>query len=175
MRAELTRPAVHETAYIHPLANVEEGACIGPNTKVWQFATVRRGAIVGADCVIGQGAFVDTDVVVGDRCKLENYVSAHRGARIEDNVFLGPGVILTNDHWPRATTPDGRLQTEDDWNCEPVTVRRGASVGAGAILCPGVSIGPRAMVGAGSVVTRDVLAHMLVVGSPARVVRRVDD
>jgi acetyltransferase-like isoleucine patch superfamily enzyme len=166
---------IHQTAYIHPLANVEDGACVGANTRVWQFATVRRGAVVGADCVIGQGAFVDTDVQVGDRCKLENYVSAHRGARVEDNVFLGPGVILTNDHWPRATTPEGELKTECDWKCEPVTVSRGASVGAGSILMPGVSIGSRAMVGAGSIVTRDVEPQMVVVGSPARVIRRTDD
>jgi acetyltransferase-like isoleucine patch superfamily enzyme len=167
--------AVHPTVFVHPLANVEAGASIGANTKVWQFATVRNGATVGEGCIIGQGAFVDSDVVVGNNCKLENYVSAHRGARIENEVFLGPGVILTNDHWPRAARRDGSLATDDDWKCEPVTVRRGASLGAGAIALPGVTIGEEAMVGSGSVVTRDVLAKTVVAGSPARLLKTITD
>jgi UDP-2-acetamido-3-amino-2,3-dideoxy-glucuronate N-acetyltransferase len=164
---------IDASAFVHPLANVEQGATIGANTKVWQFATVRSGAVVGERCIIGQGAFVDSDVVVGNDCKLENYVSAHRGARIHDGVFLGPSVVLTNDHWPRATRPDGGLATEADWVCEPVTVARGASMGAGAIALPGVTIGEQAMVGSGSVVTRDVPARTVVAGNPARTLKAV--
>lgn len=159
---------IDPTAYVHPLAHVEDGATVGARTRVWQFATVRSGARVGADCQLGQGAFVDVDVVVGDRCKLDNYVNAHRGAVVEDEVFLGPGAILTNDCWPRATNADGSPKRADDWTCEGVTVRRRASVGAGAIVLPGVTVGAAAMVGAGSVVTRDVEAGAVVVGNPAR-------
>ena len=158
---------IHPTAFVHPLANVEDGAELGAHTQVWQFATVRSGAHIGEQCVIGQGAFVDTDVRIGDRCKIENYVSAHRGARVHDDVFLGPGVILTNDRWPRSTTPDGRLKTEADWRCEPVTIHRGASVGAGAILLPGITVGVETMIGAGAVVTRDPRPGAIVVGNPA--------
>lgn len=166
---------IDPTAYVHPLANVEEGADVGPNTKIWQFATVRRGARVGANCVIAQGAFVDSDVVIGDRAKLENYASVHRGARIAEEVFLGPGVILTNDKWPRATTLDGQLKTEADWTCEPVCIRRRASIGAGAILLPGASIGENVMVGAGSIVSGEVPAWSVIVGNPGRVVRVVSE
>ncbi len=166
---------IDPTAFIHPLANVEPGATLGANTKVWQFATVRKNAVVGERCIIGQGAFVDSEVVIGNDCKLENYVSAHRGSRIDDGVFLGPGVILTNDHWPRATRPDGSLATEADWTCEPVSVSRGASMGAGAIALPGVTIGERAMVGSGSVVTKDVPARTVVAGNPARLLKAVPE
>jgi acetyltransferase-like isoleucine patch superfamily enzyme len=166
---------IDSTAYVHPLANVETGAAIGANTRVWQFATVRAGAKVGADCIIGQGAFVDADVVIGDRCKLENYVSVHRGARVDDEVFLGPGAILANDRWPRATTASGALKTNDDWRCEPAIIEKRASIGAGAIVLPGVRVGRNAMVGAGAVVTRDVGPNGVVVGSPARAVGVAED
>ncbi len=166
---------IDPTARIHPLANVEPGAEVGPRTAVWQFATVRRGGRVGADCVLGQGAFVDTDAVIGDRCKLENYVCAHRGARVEDEVFLGPRVILANDHWPRATNPDGSLKQDSDWRCEGVRIGRRASVGAGAVVLPGVSVGAGAMIGAGAVVTRDVDPGAIAVGTPARTVGTATD
>jgi acetyltransferase-like isoleucine patch superfamily enzyme len=159
---------IDESVFIHPLANVEEGAEIGRGTKVWQFASVRRGARVGADCIIGQGAFVDTDVVIGDKCKLENY-------GVADDVFLGPGCILTNDLWPRATNGDGSLKTDADWRCEPVTVERRASVGAGAVILPGVKLGENAMVAAGAVVTRHVEPWTVVAGSPARALRTIPE
>jgi acetyltransferase-like isoleucine patch superfamily enzyme len=164
-------PTIHPSAFIHPLANVETGAEIGARSKVWQFATVRAGARVGEDCVIAQGAFVDTDVVVGNRCKLENYASLHRGSRLAEEVFVGPGTTLTNDHWPRSTTETGGLKTEADWRCEGVRIEKRASLGAGVIVLPGVTIGSNSMVGAGAVVVRDVASSSLVVGNPARHVR----
>jgi len=166
---------IDSSAYVHPLANVEEGATIGANTRVWQFATVRRGARVGANCVIAQGAFIDSDVEIGDSVKLENYASVHRGARVSDEVFLGPGVILTNDRWPRATTFEGQPKTELDWQCEPVAVARRASIGAGAILLPGAAIGENAMIGAGTVVRGEIPAWAVVTGNPGRIIRIVPE
>jgi acetyltransferase-like isoleucine patch superfamily enzyme len=121
-------------------------------------------------------------VVVGDRVKLENRVSVFRGARLGDGVFVGPHTCLLNDKLPRAITPDGRLKGVEDWTVSGVHVDEGASIGGGCTVLPGVSIGRFAMVGAGSVVTRDVPAHGLVLGNPARLVghvcgcgQRVDD
>jgi acetyltransferase-like isoleucine patch superfamily enzyme len=134
---------------------------------------VRSGAIVGEECVIGQGAFVDTDVVLGSRCKLENFASVHRGSRVADEVFLGPGVILTNDSWPRATNEDGTLKTEAEWHCQPTRIETRASLGAGVIVLPGVTVGANCMVGAGAVVTKDLASGLVAIGNPAAVVRSV--
>jgi acetyltransferase-like isoleucine patch superfamily enzyme len=125
--------------------------------------------------VIAQGAFVDSDVEIGDRAKLENYASVHRGARVGAEVFLGPGAILTNDRWPRATTSDGQLKTAADWTCEPVRVAQRASVGAGAILLPGAAIGENAMIGAGAVIRGAVPAWAVAVGNPGLVIRIVPE
>jgi len=158
----LARPVIAETAI------VAEGAIIGPATRVWHFAQVREGARIGSQCNIGKGVYVGASVVIGDRCKVENNASLFEGLTIEDAVFVGPHVVFTNDMRPRATNPDGSLQTAADWTMERTTVRRGASIGAGAIIIPGLEIGRYAMIGAGAVVTRDVPAHALVVGNPAR-------
>jgi UDP-2-acetamido-3-amino-2,3-dideoxy-glucuronate N-acetyltransferase len=164
---------IHPSVFIHPLAHVEDGAEIGANTKVWQFATVRAGARVGAECILGQGAFVDEDTVLGDKCKLENYATVHRGSRLADEVFLGPGVTLCNDMWPRATTFEGSLKSEADWKCEPVFIERRASLGARAVVIPGVRIGDNAMIGAGTVVVTDVPSWGIVVGNPGRLLKVV--
>jgi acetyltransferase-like isoleucine patch superfamily enzyme len=132
---------------------------------------VRSGARVGAGCILGQGSFVDVDTVLGDKCKLENYATVHRGSRLADEVFLGPGVTLCNDMWPRATNGDGSLKSEADWKCEPVIIARRASVGARAVILPGVSIGENAMVGGGSVVVHDVPEWGVVVGNPGRLLK----
>ena len=158
----LARPQIADSAVVSPAAT------IGPATRVWHFAQVREGARVGAECNIGKGAYVGAGVVVGDRCKIENNASLFEGLTVEDGVFIGPHVVFTNDKRPRATNPDGSLQTAADWTMEHTTVRRGASLGAGAIVIPGLDIGRYAMIGAGAVVTRDVPAHALVVGNPAK-------
>lgn len=129
---------------------------------------VREGARIGADCIIGKGTYVDRDVVVGDRCKIQNRASLFRGLTLEDGVFVGPHVIFTNDVYPRAVNPDGSLKSDDDWDCRETLVRAGASVGAGAVILPGVTIGAWAMIAAGAVVTSGVPAHALVRGNPAR-------
>jgi len=158
----LARPVIAETAV------VAEDAIIGPATRVWHFAQVREGARIGAQCNIGKGVYVGAGVIIGDRCKVENNASLFEGLTVEDAVFIGPHAVFTNDMRPRATNPDGSLQTAADWTMERATVRRGASIGAGAIIIPGIEIGRYAMVGAGAVVTHDVPAHALVVGNPAR-------
>ena len=149
-------------------AIVAPDAVIGEGTRVWHFAQVREGARVGSECNVGKGAYIGAGVIVGDRCKIENNASLFEGLTVEDGVFIGPHVVFTNDMRPRATNPDGSLQSAADWEMGRGTVRRGASIGAGAVIIPGLEIGRFAMVGAGAVVTRDVAAHALVVGNPAR-------
>jgi acetyltransferase-like isoleucine patch superfamily enzyme len=153
---------------IHPTADVSAEAEIGPGTSIWNQAQVRERARIGAECVIGKNVYVDFDVVIGDRVKLQNNVSVFHGVTIEDGVFVGPHVCFTNDRAPRAINLDGTLQTDADWEVSPILVRYGAALGANATILPGVTIGPWAMVGSGSVVTRDVAAWELVAGNPAR-------
>lgn len=155
---------------IHPTADVAADAQIGEGTRVWHQAQVREGARVGADCILGKGVYIGEGVVVGDRCKIENRASLFHGVTLEDGVFIGPHVVFANDRFPRAVNPDDSLKTDEDWTVEPSLVRHGAAVGAGAIVLPGITVGPWAMVGAGSVVTANVPAQALVRGNPARVV-----
>jgi acetyltransferase-like isoleucine patch superfamily enzyme len=153
---------------IHPTAEVEAGAQVGAETRIWHHTHVRAGAVIGADCNLGYGVYVDAGVVIGDRCKLQNRVSVYRGVTIEDGVFVGPHVAFTNDKTPRAVTPDGAVARDEDWTVLPTLVREGASIGAGAVILPGITIGRWAMVAAGAVVSRDVPDHGIVAGNPAR-------
>lgn len=153
---------------VHATAEVSPSAQVGDGTWIWHQAQVREGAQVGRYCILGKGVYVDCNVHIGDRCKLQNGASLFHGVTLEDGVFVGPGAILTNDRWPRAVNPDGSLKTDDDWQVGPVRVKEGASLGAGCIVLPDVTIGRYAMVGAGAIVTRDVPDQGLVVGNPAR-------
>ena len=157
-----------QPARIHPTADVAASAVIGPGTSVWNQAQVRDGARIGSNCVLGKNAYVDVGVQIGDRVKIQNNVSVYQGVTIEDGVFVGPHVCFTNDKVPRAINRDGSAKTDADWEVSPTLVRRGAALGANSTILPGVSIGRWAMVGSGSVVTRDVLDYELVVGNPAR-------
>ncbi len=152
---------------VHPSAEVAPGAVIGPGTRIWHQAQVREGAVIGADCVLGKDVYVDCGVVIGNRVKIQNGVSLYRGVTLEDDVFVGPGVVFTNDRYPRASS--------SEWQVMPTRVCRGASIGANATIVCGVTIGEYALVGAGAVVTRDVPPRSLVVGNPARVVGRVGE
>jgi len=156
------------TVRIHPSAEVSEQAFVGAGTSIWNQAQVRDGARIGAGCIIGKNVYVDTDVVIGKNCKVQNNVSLFRGVTVEDGVFIGPHVCFTNDRVPRAVNRDGSLKTDADWEVSPIVVRRGAAVGANSTILPGVTIGRWAMIGSGSVVTRDVADCELVVGNPAR-------
>jgi UDP-2-acetamido-3-amino-2,3-dideoxy-glucuronate N-acetyltransferase len=151
---------VHNPARIHPTAVVEDGARLGAGAAVWHHAHVRSGAEVGAGTSLGKNVYVDAGVRIGERCKIQNNVSVYAGVTLEDEVFVGPSAVFTNDRYPRAVSPD--------WEVVPTHVARGASIGANATLVCGIEVGEWATVGAGSVVTRDVAAHELVVGNPAR-------
>lgn len=156
--------------FIHPTAEVEPGAVIGEETKIWHLCHVRRDARIGSGCVLGRGVFVDTGVYIGDRVKIQNYVSVFHGVTLEDGVFVGPHVCFTNDLFPRAVNPDLSLKDAEDWVLSLTRVCAGASIGANATIVCGITIGRWAMIGAGSVVTRDVPDYALVVGSPARLI-----
>ena len=147
---------------IHPTAIVEDGAEIGAGTNVWHFVHVRSGARIGERCVLGKSVFVDAGAVVGSGCRIQNFVSIYSGVTLEDDVFVGPSAVFTNDRYPRASG--------DDWQPLPTLVRRGASIGANATLLCGITIGEWAVVGAGAVLTQDVEPHRLVVGNPAKAV-----
>lgn len=153
---------------IHPTAEVSDLAEIGEGTRIWHHAQVRERAKIGRGCILGKGAYVDFDVTIGDHCKLQNGVYVYHPATLEDGVFLGPGVIITNDKRPRAVNPDMTLKSDSDWDASAGWIGRGAAIGAGSVLLPGVKVGAWAMVGAGSVVTKDISAHGLAFGNPAR-------
>lgn len=154
------------TVFIHALADVQTQE-IGVGTKIWQFNVVLSGARIGANCNVSAHCFIESDVVVGDNVTLKSGVYLWDGITLESNVFVGPGVIFTNDLFPRSKVyPESFLRT---------TVCRGASIGAGAVITPGITIGHDAMVAAGAVVTRDVAPFSLVMGSPARHVRFLNE
>jgi acetyltransferase-like isoleucine patch superfamily enzyme len=155
------------TPFIHPTADVSPQADVSPGARIWHRAQVRERVRIGANSIIGKDVYVDFDVIIGDNVKIQNGVYVYHGVTVEDGVFLGPGAILTNDKLPRAINPDGTLKTGADWEVSPILIRRGASIGANAVILPGVTVGEFAMVGAGAIVTRDVPAHGLVYGNPA--------
>jgi UDP-2-acetamido-3-amino-2,3-dideoxy-glucuronate N-acetyltransferase len=157
-------------ATIHPTAEVSPNAVVGGGTRIWYGVQVREYAGIGSECVIGQNVYIDFGVQIGDRCKIQNNASIFRGATLEDGVFIGPHACITNDRVPRTITPNGELKGVDDWEVGPVLLKHGSSVGAAAIVLPGITLGKFALVGAGSVVTKNVPDHGLVVGNPARLI-----
>ncbi len=150
---------ISSTAFIHEKAIVEEGATVGARTRVWAFVHILPDAVIGEDCNICDHVFIENDVAIGNRVTVKCGIYIWNGVRIEDDVHLGPNVVFTNDMYPRSKQPFELQQT---------IVRCGASVGANATILPGITIGESALVGAGSVVTKDVPSHALVVGNPAQ-------
>ncbi len=140
---------------IHPLSDVQS-ANIGANTNVWQFCVVLKEAKLGANCNICSHCFIENDVIIGDNVTIKCGVQVWDGMRIENDVFVGPNVTFCNDRYPKSRAKD--------WKCEPVTVKKGAVIGANATILPGVVIGEHALIGAGSIVTKDVANHQKVVG-----------
>jgi UDP-2-acetamido-3-amino-2,3-dideoxy-glucuronate N-acetyltransferase len=155
---------------IHPSAVVSEQAEIGAGTKIWMNVQIREDVKIGRNCIIGRNTYIENGVALGDNCKVQNNALLYHRATLEDGVFIGPGVILTNDKIPRAVNPDGSLKSAADWHAGHILIGRGASIGAGATVLTDVSIGAWAMVAAGALVTKNVPAHALVVGVPARLV-----
>jgi len=146
--------------FIHETAEVEDNVEIGENTKIWHHVHIRENAKIGKNCNIGKGAYIDRDVKIGDNCKIQNYACIYKGVEIEDNVFIGPHVVFTNDLYPRSFI----------WGDTKITktiVRKGASIGANSTIICGITIGKYSMIGAGSVVTKDVPSHGLVYGNPS--------
>ena len=146
--------------FVHPSAFVEDNVAIGEGTKIWHQVQVRTGASLGKNCIIGKSVFIDFDVSIGDNVKIQNLVSVYHGVTIENDVFVGPHVCFTNDFLPRATNPD--------WKLVKTLVKKGASLGANSTIICGVTIGEYSMIGAGSVVTKDVDSFALVFGNPAK-------
>jgi UDP-2-acetamido-3-amino-2,3-dideoxy-glucuronate N-acetyltransferase len=151
-----------------PSADVDDRAKIGAGTTVWHLAQIREDAEVGADCVIGRGAYVGPGVIIGNNVKLQNYALVYEPARLADGVFVGPAAVLTNDTYPRAVTPQGRLKTGADWTAVGVVIGEGAAIGARAVCVAPVTIGRWVLVAAGAVVVTDVPDFALVAGVPAR-------
>lgn len=159
---------IDPTARIHPSAELEPDVSVGPDSAIWHRTEVRRGVSIGAESTIGRDVVIDTDVSIGARVRIDDHALVYRGLTIEDGVFVGAGAILTNDRYPRAITPMGELTAPGDDELPESRLRRGCTIGAGAVLVGGIEIGPFATVGAGAVVTRDTPGHALMVGNPAR-------
>ncbi|MBL8982462.1 MAG: N-acetyltransferase [Gemmatimonadetes bacterium] len=151
----MTAPFVHASAF------VDEGAEVGPGTRIWHFCHVNAGAVIGAGCSLGQNVVVMPRVRIGNNVKIQNNVSVYEGVELEDDVFCGPSMVFTN-----VTNPRSHVSRKHEYR--RTLVRRGASIGANATIVSGVELGRYAFVGAGAVVTRDVPAYALVVGVPAR-------
>jgi UDP-2-acetamido-3-amino-2,3-dideoxy-glucuronate N-acetyltransferase len=150
-----------ETYYVHPTAVIDEGCVIGKGTKIWHFTHIMTQCRIGDDCNLGQNVVVSPGVVLGNRVKVQNNVSIYTGVICEDDVFLGPSMVFTNVINPRSA-----IVRRDQYR--RTLVEKGASIGANATLVCGITIGRFAFVGAGAVVTKDVLPYSLVVGNPAR-------
>ena len=143
---------------------------LGKNVKLSKFINL-YGCEIGDETKIGAFVEIQKGVKIGTKCKISSHTFVCEGVTIEDNVFIGHNVTFINDSYPRATQTDGELQTEEDWEVEPTLVRKGASIGSGSTILSKVTIGENAIVGAGSVVTRDVPANTIVAGAPAKVLR----
>jgi acetyltransferase-like isoleucine patch superfamily enzyme len=147
---------------------------LGQNVKLSKFINL-YGCEIGDDTKIGAFVEIQKNATVGKRCKISSHTFICEGVTIEDNVFVGHSVAFINDCYPRATTGEGELQTEADWHVERTLVRKGASIGSGCTILANVTIGENALVGAGSVVTKDVPANAIVAGNPARILRYIEN
>ena len=147
---------------------------LGRDVAIYNFVNL-YGCEIGDNTKIGSFVEIQKGVRIGSRCKVSSHTFICEGVTIEDEVFVGHGVSFINDRHPRASTPSGELKTDSDWTLELTVVRRGASIGTGAIILPGIEVGERAIIGAGAVVTKNVPADSIVAGNPARLLRRIDD
>jgi acetyltransferase-like isoleucine patch superfamily enzyme len=153
-----------------PLQKIRSDVKIGDNCRINDFVNL-YGCTIGSDTMIGPFVEIQKNAFVGSKCKIQSHTFICEGVTIEDEVFVGHGVMFINDPHPRATNEQGELGTEKDWTVHPTRIRRGASIGSGAVILCDVTVGERALVGAGAVVTKDVPADAVVVGNPARILR----
>ncbi len=154
------------------LQRVASDVKLGKNVRIYAFTNL-YGCEIGDDVKIGTFVEIQKGAKVGNRCKISSHTFICEGVLLEDEVFVGHNVTFINDRFPRATNENGGLQSEADWECVPTRVKRGASIGSGATLLCGVTVGERALIGAGSVVTRDVPDFAVVAGNPARVIKKL--
>jgi len=153
--------------------SISDDVKLGENVKLAKFINL-YGCTIGDNTKIGTFVEVQKNATIGKSCKISSHTFICEGVTIEDNVFIGHGVTFINDTYPRATNPDGALQTEADWKVEPILVKKGASIGSGATILSNVTIGENAIIGAGSVVTKDVQPNTIVAGNPAKFIRSID-
>lgn len=151
---------MNNNIFIHPTADVSDKAIIGDYTKIWINSQIREKSKIGKNCIISKDTYIDTNVEIGDFCKIQNSVSIYDGVIIQDYVFIGPNVCFTNDKRPRAFNKN--------WKITKTLVKKGASIGANSTIICGITIGEFAMVGGGSVVSKDIESYALVVGNPAK-------
>lgn len=154
----------------NPLQVIAADVKLGKDVKIFGFVNL-YGCRIGDRTKIGTFVEIQKGATIGRSCKISSHTFICEGVRIQDNVFVGHHVIFINDKYPQATNEKGELQTEADWTVQPILVKRGASIGSGAVIMSNVTIGERTIVGAGSVVTRDVPDHAVVAGNPARILR----
>jgi acetyltransferase-like isoleucine patch superfamily enzyme len=159
---------------VDPFLAIAPDVKLGKDVRLSKFINL-YGCAIGDETKIGACVEIQKGATIGARCKISSHTFVCEGVTIEDEVFVGHGVTFTNDIYPRATTAGGTLQTEADWSVAPTLVKKGASIGSGATILPNLTIGEGAIVGAGSVVTRDVAPHTIVVGNPAKFLRPTDD
>jgi len=145
---------------VHPSSVIDEGAVIGDDTRIWHFCHLMPGAVVGANCILGQNVFIDNNVHIGNQVKIQNNVSVYNGVTISDKVFIGPSVVFTNVINPRSF-----IERKSEFR--PTLIKEGATIGANATIICGLEIGEYAMIGAGSVLTKNVPAYALFTGNPA--------
>jgi acetyltransferase-like isoleucine patch superfamily enzyme len=153
-----------------PYVQIAPNVKLGRNVRLFGFANL-YGCELGDDVKVGPFVEIQKGVKIGNRCKISSHSFLCEGVVLEDDVFIGHNVTFTNDRFPRATNGNGQLQTEADWDCLPTLVKRGASIGSGVTLLCGITIGENALIGAGSVVTRDVPPDTVVAGNPAKAIR----
>lgn len=150
-----------------PLQKIAPDVQVGEGTKIYDFVNL-YGCTIGKNSKIGTFVEIQKNARIGDNCKISSHTFICEGVTIEDDVFVGHGVVFINDPYPRATAEGGGLQTEADWQVHPTVIKRGASIGSGAVIMCNVTIGEKALIGAGAVVTKDVSPGATVAGSPAR-------
>jgi UDP-2-acetamido-3-amino-2,3-dideoxy-glucuronate N-acetyltransferase len=155
-------------SHISNLAHVSSKSIISDGVSIWDYSQICENAVIGVNTKIGRNVYIDSNVKIGDNCKIQNNALIYDSAELHNGVFIGPGVILTNDRNPRAVNYNNEIKDNSDWNKVGVTINEGASVGAGSICVAPLKIGSWALVGAGSVVIQDVPDYALVVGNPAK-------
>lgn len=166
---------IPKLSFIHKTSEISPKAKLGRNVKVWHYVQILEGAEIGDDSSIGKGVYIDKDVKIGLKCNIQNNASIYRGSVLENYVFIGPHVCFSNNKSPRSVNENKNLVEEGkDWSVKKIIIEEGASIGANVTLLPGITIGEYSLIGAGSVVTKNIPPFSLAYGNPARIHGKVD-